>query len=151
MPKRISAAKKLLKEKAELDMTPMIDVVFLLLIFFMCTMKFITLEGQLSAELPKDVGLSRSYSPPVLDKLKIFIEYDEKSDTATFLARGSQIRDREKLYNKVREFVNRNPTQSVEISPNGQVPYRYLVLVMDVCRRAEAPEIQFSGYAPEIQ
>ncbi|MFT7484945.1 MAG: hypothetical protein ACI9F9_000791 [Candidatus Paceibacteria bacterium] len=41
---------------AELDMTPMIDVTFLLLIFFMCTLKFKTLEGRLSAYLPNDVG-----------------------------------------------------------------------------------------------
>ncbi len=40
----------------DIDMTPMIDVTFLLLIFFMCTLKFKTLEGKLSAFLPKDFG-----------------------------------------------------------------------------------------------
>lgn len=43
-----------------MDMTPMIDVVFQLLIFFMCTIKFKTLEGKLSAYLPKDVGVNSS-------------------------------------------------------------------------------------------
>ena len=41
-----------------MDMTPMIDVTFLLLIFFMCTLKFKTLEGKLAAYLPKDVGVN---------------------------------------------------------------------------------------------
>ena len=45
-------------EDRELDMTPMIDVTFLLLIFFMCTIKFKTLEGKLEAYLPKDVGVA---------------------------------------------------------------------------------------------
>jgi biopolymer transport protein ExbD len=36
------------------DMTPMIDVTFLLLIFFIVTLKFKTLEGRLDAALPKD-------------------------------------------------------------------------------------------------
>ncbi|MHC4780471.1 MAG: ExbD/TolR family protein, partial [Planctomycetota bacterium] len=43
-------------EKMEGNMTPMIDVCFQLLIFFMVTSKFKTLEGKLSAYLPKDRG-----------------------------------------------------------------------------------------------
>ena len=40
------------------DMTPMIDVVFQLLIFFMLTIEFKQLEGKLAAYLPKDVGVN---------------------------------------------------------------------------------------------
>ena len=46
------------EDNADLEMTPMIDVTFLLLIFFMCTLKFKTLEGKLNAFLPKDVGVN---------------------------------------------------------------------------------------------
>lgn len=38
------------------DMTPMIDATFLLLIFFILTLKFKVLEGRLDAALPKDMG-----------------------------------------------------------------------------------------------
>ncbi len=51
-------------DKAEMEMTPMIDVTFLLLIFFICTLKFKTLEGRLAAYLPKDVGLGTQQSVP---------------------------------------------------------------------------------------
>jgi biopolymer transport protein ExbD len=44
------------KSDTKIDMTPMIDVVFQLLVFFMCTIQFRTLEGRLSAYLPKGVG-----------------------------------------------------------------------------------------------
>ena len=44
--------------KAELDMTSMIDVVFLLLIFFMCATKFRQPEGNLRTWLPRDRGTS---------------------------------------------------------------------------------------------
>ena len=40
-------------KKAELSLTPMIDVVFLLLIFFMVGMKFKELDRKLEADLPK--------------------------------------------------------------------------------------------------
>ena len=50
---------------ADMEMTPMIDVTFLLLIFFMCTIKFKTLEGKLSAYLPKDRGNNPDPADPV--------------------------------------------------------------------------------------
>ena len=46
------------------EMTPMVDVSFLLLIFFMLTIQFRTLEGLLSAHLPKDAGTISNTDPP---------------------------------------------------------------------------------------
>jgi len=60
-------------EKHELEMTPMIDVTFLLLIFFMCTLKFKTLEGKLAAYLPKDVGVNSDDSEPI-EKVEILLQ-----------------------------------------------------------------------------
>ena len=57
----------------EMDMTPMIDVTFLLLIFFMCTLKFKVLEGKLGAYLPKDVGVNPQDAEP---KEKVDIRLD---------------------------------------------------------------------------
>ncbi len=45
-------------EEVDPNMTPMIDVTFLLLIFFIVTLKFKTLEGRLDAALPKDMGIN---------------------------------------------------------------------------------------------
>ena len=56
------------KEQQEEDrpnLTPMIDIIFQLLIFFVLTAKFVAFEGQLQAFLPKDRGLSSSSSPDV--------------------------------------------------------------------------------------
>jgi biopolymer transport protein ExbD len=69
MSKRLS---QLADDKCDLEMTPMIDVVFLLLIFFMCTLKFKTLEGKLSAYLPKDVGVNQDDAEPI-EKVEIII------------------------------------------------------------------------------
>jgi biopolymer transport protein ExbD len=65
------------RQDCKLEMTPMIDVTFLLLIFFMCTLKFKTLEGKLSAYLPKDVGVNKSDAPPK-EKIEIRIEVEHK-------------------------------------------------------------------------
>jgi len=64
------AAKKRKKQERPDDspgipMTPMIDIIFLLLIFFMLSCKFRTIEGKIKAFLPKDRG--QGVEPAVKD------------------------------------------------------------------------------------
>ena len=68
----MSKLSELAETKCELEMTPMIDVTFLLMIFFLCTIKFKTLEGKLSAYLPKDVGVNTSEATP-MEKVEITV------------------------------------------------------------------------------
>ncbi|MBI4563675.1 MAG: biopolymer transporter ExbD [Planctomycetes bacterium] len=57
-----------------IPMTPMIDVVFQLLIFFMLTMHFKEVEGILRTMLPKDKGLqSSSVLNPELQEIRVII------------------------------------------------------------------------------
>ena len=51
------------QEEVKPDMTPMIDVVFLMIIFFIC-IDFKVLESKLAAYLPKDKGSSSDQVPP---------------------------------------------------------------------------------------
>lgn len=67
------ALKDLAEEECTLEMTSMIDVTFLLLIFFMCTLKFKTLEGKLAAYLPKDVGVNTSEAEEI-EKVEVLIK-----------------------------------------------------------------------------
>ena len=65
----------------EPPMTPMIDVIFQLLIFFLLTMKFVVQEGKLLSHLPKDKGLSPSdVTNPETEEVRIM-----------FCADGSEI------------------------------------------------------------
>lgn len=43
----------------------MIDVTFLLLVFFLVTMKFRTFEGRHDAALPKDIGCTGTLTDPI--------------------------------------------------------------------------------------
>ena len=64
-------------EEIKPDMTPMIDVTFLLLIFFIVTLKFKTLEGRLDAALPKDVGVNQSEAEEV-EKIDLLIRVSKQ-------------------------------------------------------------------------
>lgn len=60
-------------EPTKMELTPMIDVTFLLLIFFLCSIKFKILEGKLQTFLPKDVGVNASPVDKMLEKIDIRI------------------------------------------------------------------------------
>ena len=74
------------EEEHKMEMTPMIDVTFLLLIFFLCTIKFKLLEGKLAAYLPKDVGVNSSPAEPK-EKVEITIHVLE-AGTRVFASSG---------------------------------------------------------------
>ena len=57
------------------NLTPMIDIIFQLLIFFVLTAKFIAFEGQLQAYLPKDRGLQAT-SPVLSQNVTLFLAWD---------------------------------------------------------------------------
>lgn len=69
----MSAASDLATEETTLDMTPMIDVTFQLLIFFLCNIKFKLLEGKLPTFLPKDVGVNATPIDKLLEKIDVRI------------------------------------------------------------------------------
>jgi len=57
------------------DLTPMIDVTFLILIFFMLTIQFRTLDGKLDSRLPKQDGVSAASAPRV-ERARVVIEVE---------------------------------------------------------------------------
>jgi biopolymer transport protein ExbD len=62
------------QEEVKLDMTPMIDVVFLMIIFFIC-IDFKVLESKLPAYLPKDKGSQSTVVEPQEQlSVKIYVE-----------------------------------------------------------------------------
>ena len=61
----------IVSEEVTMDMTPMIDVVFLLIIFFLC-IDFKILEAKLPAYLPKDKG-SQTFEVEPVEQLSVVI------------------------------------------------------------------------------
>lgn len=64
-------------------MTPMIDVVFQLLIFFLCTLQFPELEGKLVNFLPKHIGPGEPMTLAELEQVRIFLCADQGADLKT--------------------------------------------------------------------
>ena len=72
----------------EANMTPFIDVIFQLVLFFVFSLKFLAFEGQINAFLPKNRGLDASQ--PDFDKelrqVTLFLEWDPADGGTTYLS-----------------------------------------------------------------
>ncbi|MEM7204254.1 MAG: biopolymer transporter ExbD [Planctomycetota bacterium] len=87
------------EEQAEMNMTPMIDVVFLLIIFFLC-IDFRILEAKLPAWLPEDVGTHSTDVEPQ-EKLQIEIVCSSRGEEVpryTNLTEGDIAAGKQKSY-----------------------------------------------------
>lgn len=163
-----SALAAIEKEKFELQMTPMIDVTFLLLIFFMCTIKFKVLEGKLSAYLPKDVGVN-SDPAPKREKVEVQIlvvnegtKVDPRDASKPYSGKGRFVlsTDRRVRYKigpddfstteQVRQALvdlrSRLPEDTpVMIDPRPGVVNKEVIQVLDAALAANFLEISFKG------
>lgn len=111
-----------------LSLTPLIDVVFLLLIFFLVTSEFEEEERRLDIVLPSATSASPMTSKP----REVVI--DITADGATFVG-GEQV-TLEELSQLLGRAVANNPTnQVVVIRADQEVPFQPVVSVMDLCNR----------------
>lgn len=115
MARRRTPTQDRIKEEVKLELTPMIDVTFLILIFFMCTLKFKTLEGKLVSYLPTDKGLSTAQAIIEFEDAEIIMKIPqadwEKAPAAReviFLRNGSNTpfgRSKQMILDKEGRFV----------------------------------------------
>src|SRR5262245_43990849 len=65
-----------------INATAMVDVIFCLCIFFMCSFHFKQLEGKIETWLPKETGQRQPLAEKiVLDEIRIVLQWDAKGGT----------------------------------------------------------------------
>ena len=59
-----------------INVVPMVDVIFCLCLFFMCSLKFKQLEGKIETWLPKDRGVEQTIPDKVvLEEIRVFMRW----------------------------------------------------------------------------
>ena len=116
------------QRKIELSMTSMIDVVFLLLIFFMTTASFVRTERNLDSAIQVK---SSSASAPDLQPAIVEVR---ASDLGGYVFRVGQreLRDREELTDLLRQFENRAQGAFVRVSDDA--PFRMAAAAVQACK-----------------
>ncbi len=138
----------------KMEFTPMIDVVFLLLIFFMCTLKFKTLENKLATYLPTNKGPESTYEdlkPEEKIRLKLSMSGGRCLCFVNGRATGTVPGSLRTVYDRLRQIRRASPKSPVEIDPDPTVPHKHVVSVLDECIRAKATEINFVAALPALK
>ncbi|MFG0262242.1 MAG: ExbD/TolR family protein, partial [Novipirellula sp. JB048] len=76
-------------QKNELNMTSMIDIVFLLLVFFVMTFKVVEMEGDFSVRMP--LGDSQGVADPTDLGLKLRLHADSQGQLASMSLNDSDL------------------------------------------------------------
>ena len=133
----VKSAKAFAMQKMEIDMTPMIDVTFLLLVFFMCTLQFKKFEGMLACYLPKDRGV---FNVPVEKKPEepVTIRLVKAGKKGTEIRVGTtRCKKFEELASTLEAILQRTPSIPVIIDPEIDVSFQAIISTLNVCRKLQ--------------
>jgi biopolymer transport protein ExbD len=132
-----------------INVTAMVDVIFCLCIFFMCSFKFKQLEGKIESWLPKGASSAPAADKILLEEIKVVASWDAQNNAT------------------VRRIGNRPPAASdaelmaivlsmaadyrrvgkndfpVLIQAGRDVPWQDVVHIMDLCKREGLERIEF--------
>jgi biopolymer transport protein ExbD len=130
------------RRKPEVHIAPLIDVIFLLLIFYAVTTQFVT-DQRLKLELPEaktaeESGLGQEKRPPLVKVAQdgsVWIDEEEVPDA--------------QLEERVKALVERSKDQSIILMGDRGADYGVVVKVLDIARDVGATTIQMSAEKPE--
>lgn len=114
----------------QMPLTPLIDIVFLLLIYFMLTTNFMVDEG-IKIALPQ----ARASAPQTRQEITIYVDREGR----TFLAEQEIPLDR--LFQKLKELINGHPDRLVVVKADRSVILNQAVKVMDLAKAAGAASL----------
>ena len=119
--------------EAEVDMTPMLDIVFIMLIFFIVTATFVNERGL-------DVTRPDSEDPPETQSVTILVTIAE-SGTISMEGRVIDVRA---VRANVERLIAENPDSGVVVQAHPQSESYLLVGVMDQARLAGAAGVSIA-------
>ena len=124
------------QENPQLDMTPMIDVVFELIIFFVVTIKQEDLFTKLNVNRPAPAASSSSNSS---DDITVNIEIGRRYDGSpqgVIIYNGREV-DRKDLDKNLRDIARTSKKTPIIVKCAGNSPHKALVDVLDICYKNE--------------
>ena len=123
------------------QIAPMVDIVFLLLIFFLVTWNFSRSETELDVKVPKarEGKETRRAVGEVILNVK---------SNGTVVMNRRQMNAKE-LQDTLQKIASLYPDQAVILRGDESTDYRHVVEVLDTCRRANIWNVAFATSRPE--
>ena len=131
--------------KLELQIAPLIDVVFLLLIYFMVTAQIIRKEGDIPFTLPADVPPIDMIDIPIEARIKINPDDSVMLEGMSFSATDRKL---EGLISQIVGLRSMAEAQHspffVTLDPDQETKHGRIIDVMDACAEADVKNLTFA-------
>jgi biopolymer transport protein ExbD len=114
-------------------MTSLIDIVFLLLIYFLLTTNFLVEEG-IKIKLPN----ARASAPQIKQEITVFVD----KEGASYIADKKVPLDM--LYTRIKQMIGNDPDRLVIIKADKTVILNKAVRVMDIAKAAGASRLSLA-------
>jgi len=126
------------RTQPEVNMTSLIDVVLLLLIFFMVSTSFVK-QSQINISLPEAENSTLVEEPP--EQIDIMI-----TATGTYLVNGRELINNrpETIRNALQKVSNGNNKMALTISADANAKHQHVVTAMDVAGRLGFTQISIA-------
>ena len=122
-------------------MTPLIDVIFLLMIFFIMTIRFVEPEGILENRLPKKAGQDINDQKNDWEVVRIKIKLVQDGNQFKIYLQERVLYS----YDDLRSYLDLLPDKIlIVIEPDLTVPYKYVIGIYNTCLKSEKKDIVFT-------
>jgi biopolymer transport protein ExbD len=134
-----------------INITAMVDIIFCLCLFFMCSLHFKQLEGKIDSWLPTKKGnqVGPIDHPPILEEVRVFMRWDSGS-SRTIRSIGnrppvSSDRDLMATIGELRKGYEQVGKLEVPIllDATQDVPWQEVIHVLDLCNQEKYTKIEF--------
>jgi biopolymer transport protein ExbD len=120
---------------------PMVDVLMVLLVFFIVTWNFALSENELDVRVP---SATKANEPqPYVGQVVINV----KANGTIVVNR--QEKNAQELLDQLKKLAQLYPDQAVIVRGDEAVDYKHIVEVLDVCRQADIWNVAFATGKPE--
>jgi biopolymer transport protein ExbD len=133
-----------------INVVPMVDVIFCLCLFFMCSLKFKQLEGKIETWLPKDRGVEQTIPDKVvLEEIRVFMRWVDGRTVTKVGNRAPAQSDHELMQTILQmsgDYKKLGKTDfPVLIDALEDVPWKDVIHVLDLCKREKLERIEFAA------
>lgn len=124
-------------EEPKLDLTPMIDIVFLLIIFFMVGTQFTEMERQYDIKLPTVTDAKPLTNLPD----DIIVNVQQNGD----ITLNGEKKSLEELESTLATAKENFPGQSVVIRGDSTGPYQNVMNILEICHRVKIRSVSLAN------
>ena len=143
-----SSLKKAAEDQCELEMTSMIDVVFLLLVFFVWTASFHAVEYLLPSSLSQKQGTGQTVNvdepPPEIEFEDIVVRISFTNNQPAWSVNGQPVASLSEVRSRLALVADIKIDSPVILHPDETVPVGNVIDVYDATRLAGFTQIQFA-------